>query len=242
MGKNKNIFALSISNSIRIGNISEDLKVKSASKFRVHLDKPIRDFDLSTESSLLYAYIVDSEGQLYRTEFDYHDPKIINATQRKLTFPTVGPIQNLIVLEKRLLISSCDGKCHLLKLDGKASPPALLESFDLEAGMKGLGDGRFKGPLCFWLPKVVMQVDNTFSIACLLKRAGDSKKKTGWLAVLRVSGHYNLEAIVVSEEELVESFEVTTINDNSFVITAVEENGSVWTYPYSVPTELLSIK
>ncbi len=44
LSKHKNIFAVASGNNIRLGHISEEGRVKTTNRFKVQIDKPIRDF------------------------------------------------------------------------------------------------------------------------------------------------------------------------------------------------------
>lgn len=44
LGRHKNIFAVAAGSSIRLGHVNEEGRVKTTNRFRVNIDKPIRDF------------------------------------------------------------------------------------------------------------------------------------------------------------------------------------------------------
>jgi len=60
------------------------MKVKTASRFKIHINKPIRDFEINVEGGLLYAYIIDNEGVIYRSDFDYREPKTVNVSDKRM--------------------------------------------------------------------------------------------------------------------------------------------------------------
>lgn len=127
MGKQRNIFAVSSGGSIRIGNINEEMKVKTASRFKIHINKPIRDFQINVEGGLLYAYIIDNQGVIYRSDFDYREPKTLNVSDKRMShLSNLEQLQSLIFIEKKIFVSGANGKCYLLKVESKNNPPSLM--------------------------------------------------------------------------------------------------------------------
>lgn len=59
---------------------------------------------------------------------------------------------------------------------------------------------------------------------------------------MRGGSKQNLEMILLHEEETIESYEVTEMSENSFLITAIDENGSVFCFNYHIPPELFSLR
>lgn len=47
LSKHKNIFAAATGTNIRLGHVSDDGRVKTTNRFRVYIDKPIRDFEIN---------------------------------------------------------------------------------------------------------------------------------------------------------------------------------------------------
>jgi hypothetical protein len=47
LSKQKNIFGCASNNSIRIGYVNEGNNLKSIHKFKLHIDRQIRDFDIN---------------------------------------------------------------------------------------------------------------------------------------------------------------------------------------------------
>ena len=84
--RHRNIFAVATGNSIRLGHVNDEGRVKTTNRFRVHIDKIIRDFEINSEGGALFVYIVDQDGALYRAEFDYRGVKTINITDKKLNY------------------------------------------------------------------------------------------------------------------------------------------------------------
>jgi hypothetical protein len=67
VGKQKsNVFVLSYGNSIRLGNVAEDLRIRTGSRLKIQIDKPIRDFEVQLEGHNIVCLILDTEGSIYR--------------------------------------------------------------------------------------------------------------------------------------------------------------------------------
>jgi len=41
-----NVFALSYGSSIRLGNVADDLRIRTGSRLKIQIDKTIRDFEV----------------------------------------------------------------------------------------------------------------------------------------------------------------------------------------------------
>lgn len=148
----------------------------------------------------------------------------------------------MVVLNKKIIVSNTAGKLYLLKNEYRNGQVPLLQTYDIENLLKN-SESRLKGQFTMTNPKVIHINENVSSIACILTRIGqsnDNKKKTGALAVLRISGLTNdLDLLLLSEDENIDHFEVLEIGDNSYSLVAVEDSGTVWLSPYSVSSELL---
>jgi hypothetical protein len=245
LSRHRNIFAVATGNSIRLGHVNDEGRVKTTNRFRVHIDKTIRDFEINSESGALYVYILDHEGGLYRAEFDYRGAKTLNLTEKRLNYPeNLEQLQSLIFVEKKLLLTSGTGKCYLLQVEGKASAPTYLQAFDFETALKANDYTKFiKWPVFASQLQVVQSSEHLFSVGCLLKRtAADPKRRGGYLFVMRGGSKHSLEMILLHEEESIESYEVTEMSESSFLITAIDENGSVFCFHYHIPPELFSLR
>jgi hypothetical protein len=169
--------------------------VKTTNRFRVHIDKPIRDFEINSESGALFVYIIDNEGSLYRAEFDYRGAKTLNVSDKKVTYPeNLEQLQSLIFADKKLLVTSATGKCYILQVESKNSPPAYEQCFDVESAIKGGDSTKFiKFPAFISQLQIVQASEHIFSVGCILKRSGaDPKRRGGYLFILRMSSKNNL--------------------------------------------------
>ena len=62
-----NIFAFCYGNNIRMGGVSEDLRVRTGNRLKITIDKPIRDFELQLDNHNVSVHVIDTEGSFYRT-------------------------------------------------------------------------------------------------------------------------------------------------------------------------------
>jgi hypothetical protein len=116
IGKLKNnVFALSYGNSIRLGNVAEDHRIRTGSRLKIQVDKPIKDFEVQLEGHNINTYVLDTEGSLYKAEFDFREARSVNITDKRVDLPQLANLQSMLLFGKRLLVSASNGKLHLLK-------------------------------------------------------------------------------------------------------------------------------
>lgn len=47
LNRHRNIFAVATGSSIKLGHVNDEGRVKTTNRFRLHIDKTIRDFDIN---------------------------------------------------------------------------------------------------------------------------------------------------------------------------------------------------
>lgn len=67
-----------------MGSVADDLRVRTGNRLKIQIDKIIKDFEIVLENHLMLVYILDTEGGLYRGEFDYRDTRAINISDKKV--------------------------------------------------------------------------------------------------------------------------------------------------------------
>lgn len=204
LNRHRNIFAVATGSSIRLGHVNDEGRVKTTNRFRVHIDKPIRDFEINSEAGALFVYIIDNEGTLYRAEFDYRGAKTVNISEKKITYKeNLDQLQSIIFVDKKILITSATSKCYILQVEGKGNAPAYQGTFDIEAALKAHEVTKFiKFPALITQLQVVQSSEHIFSVGCIVKRpGGDPKRRGGYLLILRASGKNSMEVILLHEEE-----------------------------------------
>lgn len=207
MSKQKsNVFSLSYGNCIRMGSVTEDLRVRTSHRLKIQIDKVIRDFEMTLENQCMTAYVLDTDGGLYKGDFDFRETKAISIADKKVENKELGALTSMILFGKFLLVSSNNGKLHLLKSQGKGASVALLQTYDLDPILKNI-ETKLRGTYTMLHPKIIQTCDTVTSICCLLTRTGEGRRRGHALAILRLTGTNNdLEIIILSEDETVEHF------------------------------------
>ena len=54
-------------NSIRIGSILDELKVRTMTRFKLGSDRTIRDFEILIENSVFVVYMIDNNSNFYKS-------------------------------------------------------------------------------------------------------------------------------------------------------------------------------
>jgi hypothetical protein len=67
------------------------------------------------EGHNINTYVLDTEGSLYKAEFDFREARSVNITDKRVDLPQLANLQSMLLFGKRLLVSASNGKLHLLK-------------------------------------------------------------------------------------------------------------------------------
>jgi hypothetical protein len=100
---------------MRIGSITEDFKVRTGSKLKIQIDKTIKDFEVSVENHILYIYILDQDGALYKADFDHRDTCTFNIQDKKIQLANLGQLTSIILVGRKMIATNNSAKLHLIK-------------------------------------------------------------------------------------------------------------------------------
>ena len=145
--------------------------------------------------------MVDTDGAFFRAELDPRDSCTLNISDKRVALPNLGPLYSILLLGRKILASSSNGKLHLIKTEARGVALSLLQSYDIEQLLRTCTDTKLKGAFYMTTPKLIHANDKVCSIGCILRRVGgENRRKGGVPAILRITGAaHDLDLLLLSE-------------------------------------------